>query len=94
MTASGGESPSGPEARPATVTLADLPQGGRGRIEGLAGDGVVAQRLLEMGLTPGADVTLVRFAPMGDPIEVKVRGYALSLRRADARSVRVRPAVG
>ena len=61
------------------MTLADLAKGDRGRIETLEGAGVVAQRLLEMGLTPGAVVTIVRFAPLGDPIEVKVRGYALSL---------------
>ena len=63
--------------------------GDRGRVAGLDGASTLVQRLLEMGLTTGVDVAVVRFAPMGDPIEVKVRGYLLSLRRADARAVRI-----
>lgn len=47
----------------------------------------VRQRLLEMGLTKGTNVELIRFAPMGDPIEISVRGYRLSLRRVEAESV-------
>ncbi len=47
----------------------------------------VRMRLMEMGLTRGTSVELVRFAPMGDPIEVKVKGYRLSLRRDEAESV-------
>jgi ferrous iron transport protein A len=91
VSGAGREGAPAPAARPSNVTLADLAKGDRGRIETLEGAGVVAQRLLEMGLTPGAVVTVVRFAPLGDPIEVKVRGYALSLRREDARAVRVVP---
>ena len=70
-------------------TLADLPRGGKGTISELEGRDVVVQRLLEMGLTQGAVVEVVRFAPLGDPIEVRVLGYLLSLRREDARCVRV-----
>ena len=47
------------------------------------------QRLLEMGLTVGAECEIVRFAPMGDPIDIKVRGYQLSLRKKEASGVRV-----
>jgi len=47
------------------------------------------QRLLEMGLTVGAEFEVVRFAPMGDPIDIKVRGYHLSLRKKEASGVRV-----
>ena len=47
------------------------------------------QRLLEMGLTVGAECEVVRFAPMGDPIDIKVRGYQLSLRKKEAGGVRV-----
>ncbi len=47
----------------------------------------VRTRLMEMGLTKGTSIELVRFAPMGDPIEVKVKGYRLSLRREEAESV-------
>ncbi|MGA9406985.1 MAG: FeoA family protein [Bacteroidota bacterium] len=47
----------------------------------------IKQRLLEMGLTKGTDIEIIRFAPMGDPIEISVRGYRLSLRRVEAESV-------
>jgi ferrous iron transport protein A len=49
-------------------------------------------RLLEMGLLVGTPVQLVRFAPLGDPVEIKVRGYHLTLRRHDAEQILVRPA--
>ncbi len=65
--------------------------GDRGKVCGLDGASPLVQRLLEMGLTSGVEVAVVRFAPLGDPIEVKVRGYLLSLRRSDARSVRIAP---
>jgi ferrous iron transport protein A len=47
----------------------------------------VRERLMEMGLTKGTPIELIRFAPMGDPIEVKVKGYRLSLRREEAESI-------
>ena len=77
-------SPTGP-------TLADLGVGGKAKVLGVSGRGPTVQRLLEMGLTAGAEVEVIRFAPLGDPLEVRVRGYSLSLRREDARSVRVGP---
>lgn len=70
--------------------LGDLPVGQTATIESLSGDPAVVQRLLEMGLTPGTDVTVVRLAPLGDPMEVLVRGYNLSIRRADAASLLLR----
>lgn len=84
MNGPGGAADAGPRR-----TLADLAAGETARVASLAGSSVVVQRLLEMGLTEGAPVTVVRFAPLGDPMEVKVRGYLLSLRRADARAVSV-----
>jgi len=77
---------------PAPRSLADLAVGARATVLKLEGAGVTVQRLAEMGLTPGVTVTVVRFAPLGDPVEVKVRGYALSLRKLDARCVLVSPA--
>lgn len=71
------------------VTLADLRKGERARIDGVVGAGSATQRLLEMGLTAGTQLVVVRFAPLGDPMEVRVRGYLLSLRVADARGVHV-----
>ncbi len=68
-------------------TLDDLELGETGHIgDILAGPGV-GRRLLEMGLTDGAGISLIRRAPMGDPIEVRVRGYHLTLRRSEARAV-------
>lgn len=62
----------------AKVTEINVPPQGRGR-------------LLEMGLLVGTPVQLVRFAPLGDPVEIKVRGYHLTLRRADAEQIFVEP---
>lgn len=70
------------------VTLNTLVPGERCVIERIESGMVsVRQRLLEMGLTKGTIVELIRFAPMGDPIEISVRGYRLSLRRVEAESV-------
>jgi Fe2+ transport system protein FeoA len=88
--AGGPEAGTSPGARaPTRVSLADLPRGGRGRVASVSGSAGTTQRLLEMGLTAGALVEVVRFAPLRDPIEVAVRGYRLSLRRADAAGVLV-----
>ena len=61
--------------------------GERGVIKSVAGEGRVRRRLFDMGVTPGADVTLVKVAPLGDPIEVQIRGYALTLRKSEAENV-------
>lgn len=73
------------------ATLNSLLPGERGVIERIESTTLsVRQRLLEMGLTKGTDIEMIRFAPMGDPIEISVRGYRLSLRRIEAESVIVR----
>ena len=69
--------------------LGTIPLGQKGRVVGFALPPEQRQRLLEMGLTVGAQFEVVRFAPMGDPIEVKVRGYHLSLRKNEAAGVLV-----
>lgn len=69
--------------------LSELAAGQRGRVAGFDLPGDQRQRLLEMGLTVGAEFEIVKFAPLGDPIELKVRGYHLSLRKKDAAGVRV-----
>ena len=56
--------------------------------------GAVKRRLVDMGLTPGTAVKLVKIAPMGDPLEVSLRGYELSLRREDAAQIVVEPLTG
>jgi ferrous iron transport protein A len=68
--------------------LDTLTPGEGGRIERLTTSSFdVRQRLLEMGLTKGVSVTVIRMAPMGDPIEIELRGYRLSLRRNEAKAV-------
>ena len=71
-------------------TLNDLRRAGqRGRILDVAGDDAVAVRLMEMGLTEGAEIELIGFAPLGDPVEFLIRGYRLSLRKAEASRVTI-----
>ena len=61
----------------------------RGTVRKVQGKGEVHQRLLDMGLVPGAPVQVERIAPLGDPVEVEVRGYHLSLRRREAADILV-----
>ncbi len=70
-------------------SLSSLPLGQKGRVLGFSLPGEHRQRLLEMGLTVGVQFEVVRFAPMGDPIDIKVRGYHLSLRKNEAAGVLV-----
>ena len=71
------------------MTLTDLEIGKSGRVTAVGGDGMMRQHLLDMGLVPGAEVRLVKYAPMGDPVEVLVHGYVLTLRLADAAMIQV-----
>jgi Fe2+ transport system protein FeoA len=71
------------------LTLDDLPVGQHATVRSLTAQGVLLQRLMQMGLLEGTDVELVRRAPGGDPIECRLLGYALSLRREEARQVEV-----
>jgi ferrous iron transport protein A len=71
-------------------TLNDLRQAGqRGRIVDVTGDDAISVRLMEMGLTEGADIEFLGFAPLGDPVEFRIRGYRLSLRKAEASRVTI-----
>jgi Fe2+ transport system protein FeoA len=79
----------GPPSPPANLTLDRLPPGSRGRVAGLEGDDSLTQRLLEMGLLEGEEVEVLAVAPLGDPLEVRLRDYRLSLRRREAARVRV-----
>ncbi len=76
------------QTEPPTV-LSSLTIGQRGRVAGFTIPAEQRQRLLEMGLTIGAECEVVRFAPLGDPMEIKVRGYHLSLRKSEAAGVQV-----
>ena len=71
------------------MTLNELKIGDSGVITAVGGEGALRCRLLDMGLTPRTLVTLRKVAPMGDPIEIHVRGYELTLRVEDARQITV-----
>lgn len=71
-------------------TLGDLQIGDRARVVGFSeGGGSYRRKLLAMGLTPGAEISITRVAPMGDPVEIRLRGFALSLRKDEAAAVSV-----
>lgn len=70
-----------------TAPLSTLLVGEKGRILSLTLPPDTRQRLMEMGLTPGIECSVVRFAPLGDPMELRVRGYHLSLRKAEAEGI-------
>lgn len=72
-------------------TLADLKPGDSATVTSVGGADALHRRLLDMGLTPGVRVTLQKTAPMGDPLEIHLRGYALTLRLDDARKIGIRP---
>lgn len=71
------------------MTLDELKVGSSAVITAVGGEGALRCRLLDMGLTPRAKVTLQKIAPMGDPIEIRVRGYELTLRVEDAKNIAV-----
>jgi ferrous iron transport protein A len=74
----------------ATVSsLANLPIGAQARVLSVNGTGAIARRLMEMGVVPGAQVRVIKAAPLGDPIEIRVRGYHLALRRTEAQTITV-----
>lgn len=71
------------------MTLKELKIGESGRIDAVGGEGALRQHFLDMGVIPGAEVTVVKFAPMGDPVEVRIHGYELTLRLDDAARIDV-----
>ena len=73
------------------MTLKELKPGKSARIEEVGGEGALRQHFLDMGLIPGCDVTAVKLAPLGDPMELMIRGYELTLRMDDAAQIRITP---
>ena len=71
------------------ATLKDAKIGQTVRVKKLTGEGAVKRRIMDMGITKGAEVYIRKVAPLGDPVEVTVRGYELSLRKADAELIEV-----
>lgn len=72
------------------TTLKDLRPGESGVVAGWKGD-APPLRLLEMGILEGTEIEVVRLAPLGDPIEIKLRGYHLSIRRSEAEQIEITP---
>jgi Fe2+ transport system protein FeoA len=70
-------------------SLAHLPVGVQARVIAVTGSSAVARRLMEMGVVPGAPVRVIKTAPLGDPMEIRVRGYHLALRRTEAQTITV-----
>ena len=75
------------------MTLKELPVGQSGMITAVGGEGVLRCRLLDMGLIPNTKVTVQKIAPMGDPMEIRLRGYELTLRVDDAAQIEILPEV-
>jgi len=75
------------------MTLKDLKIGKSGIVLEVGGEKALRRRLLEMGITPRTTITVKKAAPMGDPIELLLRGYVLSLRLADAEKITIKEAV-
>lgn len=67
--------------------LSEFDVGETGVVRSVAGEGVIRRRLFDMGVTPGAEVYLRKRAPLGDPVEITLRGYELTLRKAEADCV-------
>jgi len=72
------------------MTLKDLQIGKSGVVETVGGEKILRRRLLEMGITPGTAITVKKAAPMGDPIELLLRGYVLSLRLQEAERITIK----
>lgn len=70
-------------------TLKEVPCGQTAKVTKLTGEGPVKRRIMDMGITKGVDVFVRKVAPFGDPVEVTVRGYELSVRKADAEMILV-----
>ena len=75
------------------MTLKELAVGRSGLITAIGGEGNLRCRLLDMGLIPNTKVTVVKIAPMGDPMEIRLRGYELTLRMDDAAQIEILPEV-
>lgn len=71
------------------MNIKDLEIGKSAKITKVGGEGALRQHFLDMGLIPGAQITMIKFAPMGDPVEIKIHGYELTLRLADAEKIEI-----
>ena len=73
------------------MTLDDIAVGKSCTVERLNDTGEIRRRIMDMGITKGTEISVLKIAPLGDPIDISVRGYQLSLRRSDAKNIEVAP---
>ncbi|HPX26124.1 MAG TPA: ferrous iron transport protein A [Treponemataceae bacterium] len=71
------------------MTICDMKSGQSGRVMKIDTEGALRNRIFDMGVTPGVSVTLIKTAPLGDPVEISLRGYSLSLRKSEASVITV-----
>ena len=71
------------------MTLKDLRPGQEGTVISVAAVGPMKRRIMDMGITPGVGIKVIKVAPLGDPIEINVRGYELSLRKEEAQQIQI-----
>ena len=69
--------------------LREVPIGGTAKVKKIHGEGAVKRRIMDMGITKGVEIYVRKVAPLGDPVEITVRGYELSLRKADAENIEI-----
>ena len=69
--------------------LREVPIGGTVKVKKIHGEGAIKRRIMDMGITKGVEIYVRKVAPLGDPVEITVRGYELSLRKADAENIEV-----
>lgn len=72
------------------MTLNEVPVGGVCVVTKLHGEGKLRRRIMDMGITKGVEIKVVKIAPLGDPMELNVRGYELSIRKSEAESIEVK----
>ena len=73
------------------MTLKDLKPGQSAVVKKLTGEGAVKRRIMDMGITKNAEIYIRKVAPLGDPVQISIRGYELSLRKEDAECVEIEP---
>jgi len=71
------------------VTLKDINVGKTAKVKKVQGEGAIRRRIMDMGITKGVEIYVRKVAPLGDPVEIMVRGYELSIRKADAEMIEV-----
>lgn len=71
------------------MTLTNLPRGTNGKVISVNGNNAISRRLMEMGVVPGVSVKVIKTAPFGDPMEIRLRGYSLAVRKSEADTIEV-----